>query len=112
MFIFDEEGGLIGHYNAHLLGQDLSGPLGTDAEGYKFGPEMLAVTGDGAWVTYVYNNPPSDIAGDDHVGACTEMDECLTAPASFAARSPLVGLQGPLPVHRPTRMGVRNVGTV
>ena len=65
MFIFDEEGGLIGHYNAHLLGQDLSGPLGTDAEGYKFGPEMLAVTGDGAWVTYVYNNPPSDIAGGE-----------------------------------------------
>ena len=69
MFIFDEEGVLIGHYNAHLLGQDLSGPLGTDAEGYKFGPEMLAVTGDGAWITYVYNNPATENTNIAHLGA-------------------------------------------
>ena len=30
---------------------------------------MLAATEDGAWVSYVYNNPASDNAGDDHLGA-------------------------------------------
>ena len=30
---------------------------------------MLAATEDGAWVSYVYNNPASENTGDDHLGA-------------------------------------------
>ena len=30
VFIFHKDGMLIGHYNAHILGEDLNGPLGTD----------------------------------------------------------------------------------
>ena len=69
MVSVDEDGAVISHFNAHVLGENLNGPLGTDANGYNFGPEMLAATEDGAWVSYVYNNPASDNAGDDHLGA-------------------------------------------
>ena len=33
--------------------------MGTDANGYNFGPEMLSATEDGKWVSYVYRNPES-----------------------------------------------------
>ena len=68
-FIVDEDGVVISHFNAHVLGNNLNGPLGTDAEGYNFGPEMLAATEDGAWVSYVYNNPATGNVGGDHLGA-------------------------------------------
>ena len=68
-FIVDEDGAVISHFNAHALGNNLNGPLGTDAEGYNFGPEMLAATEEGAWVSYVYNNPASGNVGGDHLGA-------------------------------------------
>ena len=57
VFIVDANDRLIGHYDAHILGEDLNGPLGTDANGYKFGPEMLTATEDGKWVSYVFRNP-------------------------------------------------------
>ena len=57
VFIVDENDEVIGHHNAHLIGLDLKGSLGTDAEGYNFGLDMLAATEDGKWVSYVYNNP-------------------------------------------------------
>ena len=44
MFIVDEDDKIIGHYDAHLIGHDLKGPVGTDAEEYNFGPDMLAAT--------------------------------------------------------------------
>ena len=71
VFIADESGEVISHFNAHTLGQNLNGPLGTDAEGYNFGPEMLGATEEGTWVSYVYNNPASDRLPDDerHLGA-------------------------------------------
>ena len=69
VFIVDEDGVVISHFNAHVLGENLNDPLGTDANGYNFGPGMLTATEDGAWVSYVYNNPASDNAGDDHLGA-------------------------------------------
>ena len=67
-FIVDEDGVVISHFNAHVLGNNLNGPLGTDVEGYNFGPEMLAATEEGAWVSYVYNNPASKNVGGDHLG--------------------------------------------
>ena len=59
VFIIDQDDKVIGHYNAHLLGEDLKGPIGTDANGYNFGPEMLSATDEGKWVSYVYSNPES-----------------------------------------------------
>ena len=57
VFILDEDGKIIGHYDASRLGLDLNGWVGTDTNGYNFGTEMLTATEDGRWVSYVYNNP-------------------------------------------------------
>ena len=57
IFIVDENDKVIGHYDPLLIGEDLNGPIGTDANGYNFAPEMLAATEDGKWVSYVYQNP-------------------------------------------------------
>ena len=65
VFIIDENDMTIGHYNPLLLGLDLNGPLGTDANGYNFGPEMLSAAEEGKWVTYVYWNPESGSVGSD-----------------------------------------------
>ena len=57
VFIIDENDLVIGHPDAHRLGLDLNGWVGTDANGYNFGPEMLSATEEGKWVSYVYQNP-------------------------------------------------------
>ncbi len=57
VFVADDTGELIGHYDPDIIGQNLNGALGTDATGYKFGPDMLSATEDGKWVSYVFNNP-------------------------------------------------------
>ena len=59
VFIVDEDDLVIAHPDGSLTGLDLKGPLGTDANGYNFGPEMLSATEDGKWVSYVYRNPES-----------------------------------------------------
>ena len=59
VFIIDENDLVIGHPDAHRLGLDLKGWVGTDANGYRFGPEMLSATEEGKWVSYVYQNPES-----------------------------------------------------
>ena len=59
VFIIDENDLVIGHPDPERLGLDLKGWVGTDANGYQFGPEMLAATEDGKWVSYVYRNPES-----------------------------------------------------
>ncbi len=38
-------------------GLDVKGWVGTDINGYNFGPQMLAATEAGRWVPYVYVNP-------------------------------------------------------
>ena len=43
--------------------------MGTDANGYNFGPDMLSVTEEGKWVSYVYQNPESGRLGSGHTGA-------------------------------------------
>ena len=58
-FIIDESDKVISHYDSHLIGEDLKGPLGTAANVYNLGPEMLSATEDGKWVSYVYKNPES-----------------------------------------------------
>ena len=42
--------------------------MGTDANGYNFGPDMLSATGEGKWVSYVFRNPESGSLGSDHSG--------------------------------------------
>ena len=59
VFIIDENDLVIGHPDPERLGLDLKGWVGTDANGYEFGPEMLAAMEEGKWVSYVYRNPES-----------------------------------------------------
>ena len=68
VFIIDQNDLVVGHPDAHRLGLDVNGWVGTDANGYNFGPDMLSATEDGKWVSYVYRNPESGGIGDDHTG--------------------------------------------
>ena len=68
VFIIDQNDLVVGHPDAHRLGLDLKGWVGTDANGYNFGPDMLSATEDGKWVSYVFRNPESGGIGDDHTG--------------------------------------------
>ena len=63
VFIIDENDLVVAHPNADRLGLDLKGWVGTDANGYEFGPEMLSADRDGRWVSYVYRNPESGDVG-------------------------------------------------
>ena len=59
---------VIGHPDPERLRLDLKGWVGTDANGYKFGPDMLSATEDGKWVSYVYQNPESGDFGAGYTG--------------------------------------------
>ena len=50
MFIIDESDLVIGHPDGHHLGLDPKGWVGTDANRYNFGPDMLSATEDGKCV--------------------------------------------------------------
>ena len=65
VFIIDADDTVIAHYNPDLVGLDVKGPVGTDINGYNYGPEMLAATEAGRWVPYVYVNPASGTLGAD-----------------------------------------------
>ena len=69
VFIIDENDRLITHPNPYRLGLDLKSWVGTDANGYNFGPDMLSATEDGKWGSYVYRSPESGGLGADHTGA-------------------------------------------
>ncbi len=64
VFIIDENDLVISHPDPGRLGLDLKGWVGTDINGYKFGPEMLSADEDGKWVSYVYSNPESGGIGE------------------------------------------------
>ena len=68
VFIIDETDLVIGHPDAQRLGLDVKGWVGTDANGYNFGPDMLSATEDGKWVSYVYRNPESGDLGAGYTG--------------------------------------------
>ena len=65
VFIIDQDDTVIAHPDPGRIGLDLKGWVGTDANGYNFGPEMLSATEDGKWVSYVYRNPGSGQVGSD-----------------------------------------------
>ncbi len=64
VFIIDGNDIVIGHPDPDRLGLDVNGWVGTDINGYDFGPEMLAATENGRWVPYVYVNPAEGALGD------------------------------------------------
>ena len=64
MFVIDRFGNiLVQGADASLRGQNLNGPLGTDPTGKNFGAEILAATGEGAWVEYQFSNPTTRQSG-------------------------------------------------
>ena len=65
VFIIDENDLVIAHPDPERRGLDVKGWVGTDANGYNFGPEMLSATEEGKWVSYVYRNPESGGIGSD-----------------------------------------------
>ena len=64
MFIIDEDAEILAHPDPARVGLDLNGPVGTDINGYVFGPKMLAATEAGRWVPYVYVNPAEGSLSD------------------------------------------------
>ncbi len=63
VFIVDENDLVVAHPTVpDNIGQDLTGPLGTDINGYDFGSEMVSATEEGKWVSYTYLNPARDDA--------------------------------------------------
>ena len=65
VFVIDENDLVISHPDPERRGLDLKGWVGTDLNGYNFGPDMLSATEDGRWVSYVYRNPESGGLGSD-----------------------------------------------
>ena len=65
VFIIDQNDLVIAHPDPQRLGLDLNGWVGTDANGYEYGPDMLAADENGKWVSYVYNNPETTSIGSD-----------------------------------------------
>ena len=59
VFVIDEDDLVVAHPDPERVGLDVKGWVGTDANGYEFGPEMLSADEDGKWVSYVYRNPES-----------------------------------------------------
>ena len=67
VFIVDENDLVVAHPDPGRVGLDLKGWVGTDANGYEYGPELLSAAEHGKWVSYVYNNPengPPAASGD------------------------------------------------
>ena len=65
VFIIDENDRLITHPNPCRLGLDLKSWVGTDANGYNFGSDMLSATEDGKWASYVTGYNSADNVGGD-----------------------------------------------
>lgn len=57
LYMVSEDGRVIAHPDPQRLGLDLKSWVGTDANGYPFGREILSATPEGKWVSYVYRNP-------------------------------------------------------
>ncbi len=64
VFVIDESDTVIGHYDPDRRGLDVKGWVGTDVNGYNFGPQMLAAPEAGRWVPYVYVNPAAGTLGE------------------------------------------------
>ena len=65
VFIIDEDNEVVAHPDPDRIGLDMEGWVGTDANGYTFGPEMLSATEEGKWVSYVFRNPDTGDIGSN-----------------------------------------------
>ena len=101
VFVIDENDLVIGHPDANRLGLDLKGWVGTDANGYNFGPGMLSATEDGKWVSYVYRNPESGGLGIDFDHLITWSSRTSGSCATTACCSPPAGTSTPMSSPRP-----------
>ena len=68
VYIIGPDNHVLAHPDAERLGLDVNDWVGTDANGYNFGPDLLAATEEGKWVSYVYTNPESGVLGADATG--------------------------------------------
>jgi len=59
VFIIGEDGLVAAHHDPGRLGLDVRDWVGIDANGYRFGPELMSTGENGKWVSYVYRNPAS-----------------------------------------------------
>ena len=59
VFVIDEDDLVIAHPDPERRSLDVKGWVGTDVNGYEFGPDMLSADEGGKWVSYVYRNPES-----------------------------------------------------
>ena len=67
VFIIDEDGYTISHYNPEIRGRDPS--LRVDATGYFYGDDLLSATEEGKWVSYVFKNPATGGLDSKHTWA-------------------------------------------
>ena len=75
VFIADETGEVISHPTVPTnVGENLYGPLGTDATERDFGSEIMAATETGKWVDYIYLNPATGLEGVKHTWVVKQDD--------------------------------------
>ena len=67
VFIVDENGYTIGHYNSMFRGRDPS--LRVDSTGYFYGDDLLSASESGRWVDYVLLNPKTGDERQKHTWA-------------------------------------------
>ena len=89
----DENDLVIAHPDGSLVGLDLKGPLGTDANGYDFGPEMLSAGEDGRWVSYVYGNPETRPIGTASVSRTSWSSSNRLAPSMSWDKHPSLAVE-------------------
>ena len=65
VIIIDGTGDVVGHYDPGRRGLSLNGWVGTDINGYAFGPQVLGADENGRWVPFVYNNPALGSLSDE-----------------------------------------------
>ena len=112
VFIVDDNDTVVGHYNPNLLGLDLKGPAGTDANGYNFGAEMLSATGHGKWVSYVYTNAAAGGVGSERFGASQLKNAWVVRHGGRCRLGALRGLAAQERVGGPPRRAAVRLGLV
>ena len=60
VFVFDHNGEVLARFDQRFVGQNLNDELGTDINGYAYGPEMVTATEAGKWVSYTFANPAAN----------------------------------------------------
>lgn len=67
VFIIDQDGYNIAHYNPDRIGMDPA--LRVDVTGYFYGDDLMSATEEGRWVEYVFLNPDTGREQKKHTWA-------------------------------------------